>query len=284
MRTAHIKALLLGAAFACLHANGCAASDAQPQADTAATIPSVEVSANRDNRDKKSYRRMPAGMDPFESEHQLAPRASLRFKVVPRRAGVTLDGLALHIYSKHGNIAVPLASDASFAVPRDAAAAHDDAALAFNRADNSLAWHADMRSPGLPPNARRLGELLLECKVDMVADLVAYIHTPINIMVGKLPDPCRTLPINMFYFADRPLFSVTLVYGARRGVLPADLLHGPALTSLAALQDWTFQRDRVYQIQFKSLYEKGWPDDTLLEFDYIDDDVAAAKPARQGTI
>jgi len=55
------------------------------------------------------------------------------------------------------------------------------------------------------PNARRLGDLLLECKVAMVGDLVAYVHHPINMMITKMEDPCRTMPINMFYFADRPV-------------------------------------------------------------------------------
>jgi hypothetical protein len=95
-------------------------------------------------------------------------------------------------------------------------------------------------------------------------------------MITKMDDPCRTMPINMFYFADRPVFSVTLVSGSRRKVMPAAMLHGPTAPMMPNQEDWTFLRERVFMVRFKSLYEQGWPDDTLLEFDFMDDDAPAA--------
>jgi hypothetical protein len=37
-------------------------------------------------------------------------------------------------------------------------------------------------------------------------------------------------------------------------------------------EDWLFLRERVYMVRFKSLYDQGWTDDTLLQFDDMDDD------------
>jgi hypothetical protein len=238
-------------------------------------VPRVEVQGTAQERDEKSYRAMLAGMDVFEKNHGLAPAAALRFKVFPRHAGVSMDGLVLQIVGGRTAMPVPLAADRTFTLPRAAnaaAAAGGDAMVRFNRQAGSLAWRADVRSPGVPLNARRLGDLLLECKVAMAGDLVAYVHHPINMLITKMEDPCRTLPINMFYFADRPVFSVTLVSGNRRRILPAALLHGPAAPLMPGHEDWIFLRERVFTVKFKSLYDEGWPDDTLLQFDYMDDD------------
>jgi hypothetical protein len=194
-----------------------------------------------------------------------------------------MDGLALQIVGEHTNIAVPLAADHTFVVPRNADAANDKAVVRFNRKAKSLAWRADIRSPGVPANARRLGDLLLECKVGLAGDLIAYVHHPINMMVTKLADPCSTLSINIYNFADRPVFSITLTDGKRRSVMPAAMLHGPTAPMMPSQEDWIFLRERVFMVKFKTLYEKGWTDDTLLQFDYMDDDApdatAAAQPA-----
>jgi len=239
------------------------------------SIPKVEVQGTTQDRDEKSYRDMLAAMDVFQKHHGLAPTASLRFKVFPRHAGVSMDGLVLQIAGERTSIPVPLAPDLTFTLPRSAEAAGDNARVRFNRKEGSLAWRADIRSQGVPSNARRLGDLLLECKVAMVGDLVAYVHHPINMMITKMEDPCRTLSINMFYFADRPLFSVTLVSGNRRSIMPAAMLHGPSAPMMPGHEDWTFLRERVYMVKFKTLYDQGWPDDTLLQFDYMDDDAPA---------
>lgn len=236
------------------------------------SVPKVEVQGTAQDRDEKSYRAMLAGMDVFERNHGLAPTASLRFRVFPRHAGVSMDGLVLQIAGDRTGIPVPLAADGTFTLPRSAAAASADAMVRFNRKAGSLAWRADIRSRDVPPAARRLGDLLLECRVAMAGDLVAYVHHPINMLIAKMDDPCRTMPINLFYFADRPVFSATLVAGNRRRILPAALLHGPVAPLMPDHEDWIFLRERVFMVKFKSLYDEGWSDDTLLQFDYMDDD------------
>lgn len=282
MKCFQTGALLFGTWLACL--SPCTRADQAnlgEKVDAASAIPKVEVSANRDDRDEKSYRKILDGVSVFERDHQLAPGATLRFKLLPREAGVNLQGLTLQIRGDHIKIAIPLDKDLVFELPRNVDAANVDAVVISNRRAKSLTWRAEIRSPGVPANARRLGDLLLECKVCMAADLVAYVATPINVMITKLADPCRSLPINMFYFTDRPLFSVTLVHGKRRTVLPAAQLHGPAMPVLASLQDWSFLRDRAFILQFKPLYDQNWPDDTLLQFDYMDDDAVATSELAQ---
>ena len=236
-------------------------------------VPVVEVSGTLPDRDEKPYRDLLAGIKMYQQQRSLAPGSTLRFKVQPRRDGVAMQSLVLQIAGAHTTIAVPLAPDHSFVLPVDAGAARDNAMVRFNLPAGSLAWRAEIRSPGVPVYARRLGDLMLECKVAVAGDLLAYIHHPINMMVLKLPDPCRTLPVNLFSFADRPLFSATLVAGNRRSVMPAAMLHGPAFVPMASQEDWLFLRDRAYTVKYKALYDQQWPDDTLLEFSYMDDEL-----------
>ena len=68
---------------------------------------------------------------------------------------------------------------------------------------------------------------------------------------------------------------MTLASGDRRKVMPAAMLHGPTVPMMPNQEDWTFLRERVYIVRFKSLYDQGWPDDTLLHSDYMDDDAGA---------
>lgn len=231
----------------------------------------VEIPGELADRDEKPYRDLLAGVTRFENSPGALPGATLRFKVRPRHDGVAMDALVLQIVGDHTRIAVPLDADHTFVLPVDAGAASDNAMVRFNRPSGSLAWRAEIRSPGVPVNARRLGDLLLECRVAFVADLPAYIHHPINMLVVKLPDPCRTLPINFFSFADRPLFGATLVDGQRRSMLSAAMLHGPAFVPLPGQEDWLHLRDRAYTVKYKELYDQRWPDDTLVQFDYMDD-------------
>jgi len=258
--------LALGcAAAACL---GPAAASGQ----AAPAIPVVEVLGAAQPRDEKPYRDLLAALDTVERQRRLAPAATLRFKVWPRREDVDMAGLEVRIVGPHTDIPVALAADRTFAIPRDAAAAADNATVRFNRKAGSLAWRADVRSPGVPANARRLGDLMLECAADVKGDLFAYLHHPINVLLSKLDEPCRTVPLNLFNFADRPVFGITLVAGERRSMLPAAFLHGDATVPFPGHEDWLAQRERVYKVKFKALYDAGWPDDTLLVFDFMDEE------------
>jgi hypothetical protein len=250
----------------------CTGATAAGQAPGDGAVPVVEVLGAAQPRDEKPYRDLLAALDAVERQRALAPAAAVRFRVWPRREGVDMAGLDVRIVGPHTDIPVPLAADRTFALPRDAAAAADDARVRFNRKAGSLAWRADVRSPGVPDGTRRLGDLMLECVADVKGDLFAYVHHPLNVLLSKLDDPCRTVPLNLFNFADRPVFSIALVAGERRVALPAAFLHGDAVVPFPDHEDWLAQRERVYKVKFKALYDAGWPDDTLLVFDPMDDD------------
>lgn len=267
-------------AIVLISGNVCAA-DRQEKTGPAATttLPAVEVSALRDPVEKL-YRKIVKGMDLFEQRRSLAPNASLRFKLLPRSRDTNMEAIALSIVGDSVNIPVPVAADNTFALERSRQALEEDAVVVPNRKARSMTWRTDIRTPGLPPNTRRLGDLRLECLVGMEADLVSNARSIVAQIVRLITDVgyCDQRVPAYFFFAERPLFSVALVYGTRREVLSVDQLYAgisrePMTGSDLQYCDCEVLLDRTYHAP---LGDRSWPDDTLLEFEYMDDGVAPA--------
>jgi len=128
----------------------------------------VKVNGTK-NPDIHSYRSVVAGLDAFDDHHQLAPAATqVRFRL-NARSGEDLDTstLSLRIVGDGDPIPVPFAADGTFSVPRVQAALDENADLILNRRKGELRGWPEIRTPGLPANIRRLGDLRLECQVQV---------------------------------------------------------------------------------------------------------------------
>jgi hypothetical protein len=267
------------------------AADPQGKADLDATattvLPAVQVGAARDPVEK-SYRKIVRGMDLFEERHGLAPDASLRFKLLPRSRETNMQGITVSIVGDRVAIPVPVAPDNTFVVVRSRQALDEDALVMSNRKARSMTWRADIRTPGLPPNTRRLGDLRLECLVGMEADLVSdvrrFFGDTANVLTRRR-GYCDHRDFHYLFFAERPVFSVTLVAGARREILSVDDLYaGLSLDPRATYDldscDCQVLIDRTYYVP---LGDRRWPDDTLIVLEYMDDGglpaAASAAPA-----
>lgn len=235
-------------------------------------LPGVTVQASRSAPQvEKSYRRMWRGVELFERQRAaLAPQAQLRFRLLPRRPGVDLDGeLGLTLVGRTVEMPVEVASDRSFTLPASRSAWDEDAVLTPDRPAGSLSWRADVRTPGLPSGVRRLGDLRLECLVGMEAGLVSEHPNPVTRWVNALadgPSYCRRPANRYLFFADRPLWGMTLVHGSRREPLASDRLWAGALGD-ARLPAELFACDCALLLDrshFAPLEDDRWPDDTLL--------------------
>ncbi len=254
-------------------------ANAQPAKD-APVLPTVTVTAKA-NRDpvEKSYRRIIRGMELFEAQHALAPAAPLRFKLLARKKDTDMRQIEMNVIGTQVDFPVVIAPDNTFTLERNQRALEEDAQVVPDRKARSMTWRADIRSPGLPPNARRLGDLRLECRVGMEAGLISESVNLVARIAGALVRPfvntpayCDKLDPQYLFFADRPLFSVTLVDGARSEVLPIGRLYGGASEERDDEDrsgcDCELLVDRTY---FMPLGDRSWSDDTRVEFDYMDD-------------
>ena len=170
---------------------------------------------------------------------------------------------------------VPVAADGTFALERDAKALAEDAQVRPNRKSQTMTWRSDIRSAGLPRSTRRLGDLRLECAVGMKAELVSNRSAWQRFLdsFSNLDDYCGRANNNYLFFADRPVFSVALVNGERREVMPAWRLWGGAseeedIRPELPWCDCEVLLDRTYTLP---LGDKSWPDSTWVEIEYMDE-------------
>lgn len=274
--SAHPLRLATQVALASALASACAGAAAQDKGIS--TLPQVTVAAKA-NRDpvEKSYRKMIRGMDLFEKQRAaMAPNASLRFKLLPRKRETDMNRIEMEVIGTTEAFGVAVAPDHTFTLERNQKAFDENAQVIPNRKAQTMTWRTEIRTPGLPPNTRRLGDLRLECRVGMEAGLVSNTTN----VVGRLarvildtPAYCdRKAPLYLF-FADRPLFSVAMVNGPRREILSIDKLYAaasddPNLNSDLPYCDCEVLVDRTYVLP---LGDRSWPDDTLVEFEYMDE-------------
>lgn len=226
-----------------------AAANAQqaPAEPDPAPVQTVEVSGIK-NPELRSYRNMLAGLDAFEREHKLAPQAeTLRFLLKPQQPGVRLEGITMRIAGGDTNIAVPVAADGGFVLPRSQAADDSDADIILNRKSGTFSGVPEIKSLNVPPNMRRLGDIRLECEV-----MIAIAKKEVNFALRAVAsvalgggDWCMSSKIHYGTPAPWPSDSATLVYGERRLVLP------------------TGRQKKYFSVP---LQDRSWPDDTLITF------------------
>ncbi|WP_409268396.1 hypothetical protein [Massilia sp. BHUDP2] len=236
----------------------------------------VKVQSTRDPVDK-SYRKMIKGMERFARERALAPTAPLRFQLLPRLPTVDMTGISLRIAGDTVSVPVEVAPDNSFVLPRNETALREDAAVVANRKTTSMTWRAQIITPGLPADTRRLGDMRLECLVGVEAGLVSNSSPLFGWISNALTTPeqvCNSPNGNYLFFAERPVFSVRLraVNGTHERVetLPFNMLYAGGEQSKADLQycDCQVMLDRTF---YAPIWDKSWPDDTLVEFEYMQD-------------
>jgi len=240
-----LATLALGLSTAGAHAQ---TEDATPPAAAADAAPVVEVSSVK-NPELKSYRQMLKGVDAFKQFHALAPATDLKFVLVADDSAVKLQDVTLRIAGDSTSIPVPLASDGTFTLEKIQAAIDDNADIVSNKKKNLLHWHADIRTPKVPENARRLGDLRLECEISWAVrqdEMSFFVRNGIKLAGGL----CHSTHIMLHYQAPRALASVTLVSGDRREALTVSK-----------------KEPRVFM---PPLSDTSWNDDALIEYEYAD--------------
>jgi hypothetical protein len=251
----------------------CGAALAENRASGRLPEDAVVITAVR-NPVMKSYRKMLNGAALFEERKHLAPAASLRFKLVPRKPGTPMEDVEVEVAANSVAIPLKVAPDHTFALERNRTALKENAQVIPNRKAGTMTWRADVRTPGLPPNTRRLGDLRLECEVGMKAGLISNYPSGfwgwLDERISKNPDYCHRPAPRYLFFADRPIFSVTLLDGARREVLSVDMLYGGATRD----RDWKKDKHCDCEALFDHAYfvplgDNSWPDDTLVVLEYM---------------
>ncbi len=234
-----------------------AASAAEPQVEKQESGNQVQEVVVEDTHDplRHPYRAIWEGMDAFEKYHQLAPNASLRFRVFKNndlnKYAIDTEGLSVRIAGDETSMTIPIAADGTFALPKNQAAFDENADLMLNKKEKLYGGSPEVRTPGIAANMRRLGDLRLECQVGVAIakkEMNFFQRAAINVLVlGK--DLCEINKNNFSYSVAAPgrLASATIVSGDRRKILPS----------------------RRYDFD-APIADQSWPDDALIEFEFAD--------------
>lgn len=282
-RSLRLSPLLLSMAslaFPCL-AQAQEATPPEPPAEAAsqarakpeATLAKVEVAGESTaQRELKTLSTLYEARELFEKLHALAPQAELKFKVYARTQAEHQQKINLALVTKQGRVPVPLDAEDNFTIDPAWQRYPDRTELRSKLLDGRVTWRADIRTPGLPANERRLGDLRLQCKVGFESgvargDKVGFIGNMVRAMLS-VPDSCDNTFSSGSSFADRAIFAVTLVDGEQRMTLSNAMLHA-LKEGTGAQYDWGFLlRERMFRLP---MGDKRWPDDTRVVMEFMDD-------------
>ena len=259
-----VLALLAAPAWTATAPAAAASAPAEQQVEVTAQLPGA--------RDEKTLSQLLSARDAFERHHALAPDATLAFRLYARHDAKDLARLRLFLVDGRQRSEIPLDANQRFALAPEwtRELADRGVLLQTNLPDGAVAWKIDVRTPGIADDRRRLGDLRLECEADTFhGNLQRGLRTPVSAIMDASDELCL-LDDAEVWFAERPIFGVTLVSGTRHRTLPYGYLHGSTGTmTLAGLFDWPYAlRDRAY---FLPLEDRSWPDDTEVVFDAMDD-------------
>jgi hypothetical protein len=258
--------MLLGALLLC----GGAAAEDKPVRE----LDPVHVNAMRDPEVRK-YKHILAGLDAFDKHHALAPQVDrLRFLVEPRQRQATPAALRVRLVGER-DFTLPIALDAGgrFEVPRSEAAEDADSELELNQKRGLYRIGVEVKTPGLPDNRRRLGDLRLECKVQIAIAKSEIPFIWVGVINGLLlrTDWCSFFgdekstaykgaarDAKFGYRAGRPIKEAILVEGNRSALLESN--------------------GSSYQVPIGN---STWSDEAMIELTFGDD--APASVAATGT-
>jgi hypothetical protein len=208
------------------------------------------------------YKAIVAGLDSFDKHHALAPDVpALRFRIRALRGAAMPDQPRVRIEGENGFV-LPLALDADhrFTVPRSEAALDADGELALNQKRQFYRVEPDVRTPGLPANVRRLGDLRLECRV-MVG--IAKEEIPL-VWVLAINGVLRSRDWCGFTLEDPPKWG----FDAGAPIVAATLREGERSQALDT-------RKTSFDVV---LSDASWSDDALVELEFGTPPTVAAAP------
>jgi len=258
---------------------------AAAQSEAAPPTAVVEVRADfATPRDAKTLGDLAEAVALFNRLRAMAPQAELRFRVLTRLDRAKAERLSIQVMAPSGRIDVPLDDLSRFGHDPAWAALPADTLVRSRLRDGEVTWRSDVRTPGLPPHVRRLGDLRLQCRLDWGSPLGRRGLLPSGSTFAPIDALCEsrfTGALNS-QFADHPVLAIDLVHGGRRERLSYFFLHGAGdpvhNRLLSASLDWNHDlKDHMYRL---ALQDETWPDEALVEFTFMDLQALSAGQAR----
>jgi hypothetical protein len=153
----------------------------------------------------------------YAKNRHLAPQAPLRFRV----EGASKADVALRFWLSTGDDIVNLPISADGTINLSNIVVTKETKLYSNRANGVLNLRPEIFSPNTTNQARRLGDLRLECRITW-AMAEAEIPLPIKVPFAWVGNPCASKKIGIYLKGPFPLSRATVEYEDKTKSLPVD--------------------------------------------------------------
>jgi hypothetical protein len=260
-----------------------ASSTASPSSPATTEPPVKEIDVQSGfltARDAQTVGQLLAAEKIFESLQSRSPKAELRFKVFGRKDANQWKDVGLELMTRDGRVPVTLDQDGRFAIDDAWRALDPDTKLRSRLQNGRVTWRADIRSPGSTTRIRRLGDLRLQCEASFwsgVARGTTGSFKVMNRMLRSTLNGCDSKWFGWSAFADAPVFGIRFVHGSKAMHVTLRQIGGFGAPSFIPGYDWAYAlRESMYRLY---LGDNRWPDDTIVEFQYVDDPVVPPEPA-----
>lgn len=219
-------------------------STVQAQGTESEVLQTVEVKEIK-NPVLKSYRTLRKGVLAYEKYHALAPQAPFRLILVVSNEKFDMRALTLKVVGKDSEVPIPVAEDGSFELPQLTGSEWSNAQLILNQKSSELSvgWRPFIRTPSMPSDIRRLGDLRLECEIQWAIDQddLSFVSRNAFKIIGG---PCNSSHVQIGFEATHKLTEAILRTSDRQESIK---LTGGSKSFIAPL------------------YDKTWPDEAQIE-------------------
>ena len=180
-------------------------------------IQTIAISGLRD-QDWRPYNYFLRGIKIFEELHSLAPRTDLTFILRPQNDGVDLGKLTMALENDDFRRPISVNADGIFKLPNDPIAAKKNAEVSINQKRNHFKWNfLAIRTPGMAPNERRIGDLRLTCEVYVAMEKWSKIRIEFGLTDEVFSsNVCQHEKIYWTFYEPQILKSAAVVNGSYR--------------------------------------------------------------------
>ena len=200
----------------------------------------------------KPYRAMFPGLKAYARlQASLGPQSQLRFRILKKdEADLSVPppaSVKVNLRGPETSTTLALDADQGFELPLSQSLYDEDFDITLNQPTQAYRWRAYVRSPNIPPNARRLGDLRLECWVTSEiskADMGFAARAAMNVLtLGG--DICSSKTLSHVTIAPEKLSSARIVDGNKSKALKT--------------------RGAMFEVP---VADKAWSNEALIEFEF----------------
>lgn len=170
----------------------------------------VEISSYK-GPELRSYSQMLKGLIAYKEQHQLAPNSELYFILIPKSKSADVRGLTMRLASDDASINIPIDASGKFQLPLIELKKEDEYDLILNKPKGQFYIKPYVKSANLAEDAKRLGDLRLECQVRWAIekqDVSVVFSTYVKLLASG--NPCTSRTVAVHFFAPAGVDAVTL--------------------------------------------------------------------------